>query len=118
VDVGGLTFEEAYKKGFVEPPTHLPQFGYRYGSSSTGVSDYRVVKKVHGYRRQVAVSYALMKKHLKTKVKRIKFKSCRQRFAVPVINTLPHNFNPASNNSNTAYSGRNFFPDKKYSSLS
>src|SRR5690606_35831512 len=35
VDVGGMTYQEAYEKGYVEP-SHTPQFFYRYGSSSTG----------------------------------------------------------------------------------
>ncbi len=44
VDVGGMSFEEAYNAGYVEP-THTPQFFYRYGSSSTGVADFWVSGK-------------------------------------------------------------------------
>ncbi len=43
VDVSGMTFREAYEKGYVEP-THLPQYMYRYGSFSTAVGDYWVVE--------------------------------------------------------------------------
>ncbi|MDP4213787.1 MAG: SusC/RagA family TonB-linked outer membrane protein, partial [Bacteroidota bacterium] len=60
VDVSGLTYKEAYDKGYVEP-THTPQFFYRYGSSSTGVSDYWVLKNSWISLRQVALSYNLPK---------------------------------------------------------
>ena len=109
VDVGGLTFEEAYKKGFVEP-THLPQFGYRYGSSSTGVSDYWVVKSSWISLRQVAVSYAFNEKAFKKLRLKGLSVSLAGRDLLYLYNTLPYNFNPASNNSNnTAYSGENGF---------
>jgi len=109
VDVGGMTFEEAYNKGFVEP-THLPQFGYRYGSSSTGVSDYWVVKSSWISLRQVALSYSFKEKLFK----KLKLKGMSMTLAgrdlLYLYNTLPYNFNPASNNSNnTAFSGENGF---------
>lgn len=105
VDVGGMTFEEAYQKGFVEP-THTPQFFYRYGSSSTGVSDFWVLENSWVALRQVALTYAFPR----TLVQRLKLNG----LSLAVIGrdlgflyqTLPHNFNPASNNSNnTAFSG-------------
>ncbi|MEO7486505.1 MAG: hypothetical protein ABIU77_05365, partial [Ferruginibacter sp.] len=109
VDVGGMTFEEAYNKGFVEP-THLPQFGYRYGSSSTGVSDYWVVKSSWISLRQVALSYAFTEKVFKKLRLKGMSMSLAGRDLLYLYNTLPYNFNPASNNSNnTAYSGENGF---------
>ncbi|MBZ5858884.1 SusC/RagA family TonB-linked outer membrane protein [Flavihumibacter profundi] len=108
-DVGGLTFKEAYDKGLVEP-THLPQFGYRYGSSSTGVADYWVVKSSWIALRQVALSYSF-KKELYTKLKLNGLSlSVAGRDIAFLQNSLPYNFNPASNNSNnTAFSGENGF---------
>ena len=109
VDVSGLTFEEAYNKGFVEP-THLPQFAYRYGSSSTGVSDYWVVKSSWVSLRQVSLSYAFNEKFFqKLRLKGLSM-TLAGRDLLFLYNTLPYNFNPASNNSNnTAFSGENGF---------
>lgn len=109
VDVGGLTFEEAYNKGFVEP-THLPQFSYRYGSSSTGVSDYWVLKSSWISLRQVALSYSFKEKLFqKLRLKGLSM-TLAGRDLLFLYNSLPYNFNPASNNSNnTAYSGENGF---------
>lgn len=108
-DVGGMTFEEAYKAGLVEP-THTPQFFYRYGSSSTGVSDYWVLKNSWIALRQVALSYAFPKK-LTDKIKLNGLSlSLVGRDLGYIYSSLPYNFNPASNNSNnTAYSGEEGF---------
>jgi len=112
VNVGGMTFKEALDKGFVEP-THTPQFFYRYGSSSTGVSDYWVLKNSWIALRQVALSYSIPKK--------ITQKLKLNNLVVAVVGrdlgylyqTLPYNFNPASNNSNnTAFSGEQGFLPK------
>lgn len=105
VSVGGLTFKEAYDKGYVEP-THLPQFGYRYGSASTGVSDYWVVKSSWIMLRQVALSYAFDKNiYSRLKLNGLSL-TVSGRDLLYLYNSLPYNFNPASNNSNnTAFSG-------------
>jgi len=112
VNVGGMSFQEAYDKGYVEP-THTPQFFYRYGSSSTGVSDFWVLKNSWIALRQVALSYALPKEI----AQRLKLNA----LSVGVIardmsylyQSLPYNFNPASNSSNnTAFSGENGFLPK------
>ncbi|MFT3700797.1 MAG: hypothetical protein QM802_00380 [Agriterribacter sp.] len=112
VDVGGLTFQEAYDKGYVEP-THTPQFFYRYGSSSTGVSDYWVVKNSYISLRQVALSYAFPAKwYSKLKLNNLSL-SAVGRNLVYLYQTLPYNFNPESNNSNnTAFSGEDGFLPK------
>jgi iron complex outermembrane recepter protein len=108
-EVGGLTFKEAYDKGFVEP-THLPQFGYRYGSSSTGVANYWIVKSSWISLRQVALSYNFNKElYAKLRLNGLSL-SVVGRDLLYLYNTLPYNFNPASNNSNnTAFSGENGF---------
>ncbi|PGH40515.1 MAG: hypothetical protein CRN43_02520 [Candidatus Nephrothrix sp. EaCA] len=109
VDVGGMTFEEAYKAGYVEP-THTPQFFYRYGSASTGVSDYWILKNSWIMLRQAALSYSLPKKFCSSiKLNLLSF-SIAGRDLGYLYQTLPYNFNPQSNNSNnTAYSGENGF---------
>lgn len=112
VNVGGMTFKEAYDKGYVEP-THLPQFGYRYGSSSTGVSDYWVLKNSWISLRQVALSYSFPKKlYEKLKLNGLSL-SAIGRDLLYIHQTLPYNYNPASNNSNnTAFSGEEGFLPK------
>ena len=105
VDVGGLSFKEAYDKGYVEP-THTPQFFYRYGSSSTGVSDFWVRENSWISLRQVALTFSFPK----TFIQKIKLNNLSLavigRDLLYLYQTLPYNFNPASNNSNnTAFSG-------------
>ncbi|ULQ51498.1 SusC/RagA family TonB-linked outer membrane protein [Flavihumibacter fluvii] len=108
-NVGGLTFKEAYDQGLVEP-THLPQFGYRYGSSSTGVADYWIVESSWISLRQVALNYNFNKElYTKLKLNGLSL-SVAGRDLFYLYNSLPYNFNPASNNSNnTAFSGENGF---------
>jgi iron complex outermembrane receptor protein len=105
VDVGGMSFEEAYAAGYVEP-THTPQFFYRYGSSSTGVADFWVLENSWVSLRQVALSYSFPK----ALTERLKLNGLSLaiigRDLLYLYQSLPHNFNPASNNSNnTAFSG-------------
>lgn len=112
VDVGGMSFKEAYDKGYVEP-THTPQFFYRYGSSSTGVADFWVLENSWVSLRQVALSYNFPKQL----VQRLKLNGLSLgivgRDLLYLYQTLPHNFNPASNNSNnTAFSGEMGFLPK------
>lgn len=98
-NVGGMTFKEAYDKGYVEP-SHAPQFYYRYGSSSTGVADYWVFESTWISLRQVALSYTLPKK-ISSKMKMSSVMvSLIGRDLLYLYNSLPYNFNPASYNSN------------------
>lgn len=112
VNVGGMTFEDAYKQGFVEP-THTPQFFYRYGSSSTGVADYWILKNSWVSLRQLALSYSFPKTVFqKMKLNGLSF-SVVGRDLFYLYQSLPYNFNPASNNSNnTAFSGEQGFLPK------
>jgi len=109
VNVGGMTYQEAYDKGFVEP-THAPQFYYRYGSSSTGVSDYWIKENSYISLRQVGLTYSFPKNiYEKMRLNGLAL-SVVGRDLWYIYHTLPLNFNPASNNSNnTAYSGENGF---------
>ncbi|WPP51464.1 SusC/RagA family TonB-linked outer membrane protein [Catalinimonas niigatensis] len=108
-EVGGLTYQQAYDAGLVEP-THAPQFFYRYGSSSTGVSDYWVFENSWVSMREISLSYRLPQAALE----RLNLKglsiSLIGRDLFYLYNSLPYNFNPASNNSNnTAFSGEQGF---------
>jgi iron complex outermembrane receptor protein len=109
VDVGGLTYQEAYDKGYVEP-THAPEFYYRYGSSSTGVADYWIKESSWVSLRQVSLSYGFPERlYKKMKLTGLSL-SLIGRDLLYLYNSLPLNFNPASNNSNnTAFSGENGF---------
>jgi iron complex outermembrane receptor protein len=100
VNVGGMSYQEAYDKGFVEP-THLPQYMYRYGSSSTAVGDYWIVENSWISLRQLSVSYQVPQAF----AEKIKLNSLSVSFVGRdlwyLYNTLPNNFNPASNVSNS-----------------
>ncbi|WP_215223283.1 SusC/RagA family TonB-linked outer membrane protein [Echinicola shivajiensis] len=108
-DVGGMTYEEAYEAGLVEP-THTPQFFYRYGSSSTGVSDYWIFESTWVSLREVSLGYNFPKTFTdKLGIGGMNF-SVIGRDLFYIYNSLPYNFNPASNNSNnTAFSGEQGF---------
>ncbi|MFT3947738.1 MAG: SusC/RagA family TonB-linked outer membrane protein [Agriterribacter sp.] len=99
VNVGGMTFEEAYTAGYVEP-THLPQYMYRYGSWSTAVGDYWVVKNSWISLRQLGLNYSLPK----ALCSRLRLSNASisliARDVLYLYNTLPNHFNPASNSSN------------------
>ncbi len=100
VDVGGMSYQEAYDKGLVEP-THLPQFMYRYGSSSTAVGDYWISENSWISLRQISLSYQVPKSFCD----KIKMNSLSVNFVgrdlLYLYNTLPNHFNPASNVSNS-----------------
>ncbi len=83
---------------------------YRYGSSSTGVADYWVVKSSWISLRQVALTYNFNESVFrKMKLNGLGL-SIVGRDLMYLYNTLPYDFNPASNNSNnTAFSGENGF---------
>ena len=108
-EVGGMTYQQAYDVGLVEP-THAPQFYYRYGSSSTGVSDYWIFKSTWVSMREISLSYQFPA----ALVERMHLNGLSialiGRDLFYLYNSLPFNFNPASNNSNnTAFSGEEGF---------
>ncbi|MCH5597618.1 hypothetical protein [Niabella ginsengisoli] len=107
-----MTFNEAYEKGYIEP-THAPQFYYRYGSSSTGVSDFWILENSWIALRQVALSYNFTPKiYEKLKLNGLSLSVIGRDLGF-IYQTLPYNFNPASNNSNnTAFSGEQGFLPK------
>lgn len=99
VDVSGMTYREAYEQGLVEP-THLPQFNYRYGSFSTAVGDYWIVKNSWVSLRQLALNYT-MPQSIAAKLHLTSLGlSVIGRDLFYLYNSLPNNINPASNNSN------------------
>lgn len=108
-DVGGMTYKEAYDAGLVEP-THAPQFYYRYGSSSTGVSDFWIFESTWVSMREISLSYHFPREiYQKLGLKGLNL-SVFGRDLFYIYNSLPFDFNPASNNSNnTAFSGEEGF---------
>ncbi|NIG53432.1 SusC/RagA family TonB-linked outer membrane protein [Chitinophaga sp. Cy-1792] len=109
VDVGGMTYKEAYDKGLVEP-THAPQYYYRLGSSSTGVSDFWIKKNSWVSLRQVSLSYRFSENICRKLSLNNLSVAIVGRDLLYLYNTLPYNYNPASNNSNnTAFSGEQGF---------
>ncbi|QRR00423.1 SusC/RagA family TonB-linked outer membrane protein [Dyadobacter sandarakinus] len=99
-DVGGMTFQDAYDKGLVEP-THLPQFNYRYGSFSTAVGDYWIAENSWISLRQVSLGFQVPQ----SVCEKIKLNTLSVnlvgRDLFYLYNTLPLHFNPASNYSNS-----------------
>jgi iron complex outermembrane receptor protein len=99
-DVGGMTYQQAYDQGLVEP-THLPQFNYRYGSFSTAVGDYWIAENSWISLRQVSLSYQVPQ----AICEKLKLNSLSVnlvgRDLLYLYNTLPLDFNPASNYSNS-----------------
>jgi len=109
VNVGGMTYQQAYEKGYVEP-SHAPQFYYRYGSSSTGVADYWIKKNSWISLRQVSLSYQFSPQLCKKLMLNNLSVAIVGRDLLYLYNSLPYNYNPASNNSNnTAFSGEEGF---------
>ncbi|GGZ28921.1 SusC/RagA family TonB-linked outer membrane protein [Echinicola pacifica] len=108
-DVGGMTFQQAYDAGLVEP-THTPQYFYRYGSSSTGVSDYWIFESTWVSMREISLGYSFPASFTdKLGIQQMSL-SIIGRDLFYLYNSLPFNFNPASNNSNnTAFSGEQGF---------
>jgi len=107
--VGGMTYQQAYDAGLVEP-THTPQFFYRYGSSSTGVSDYWVFESTWVSLREVSLSYRFPQTFTKKLGLTGMNFSVVGRDLLYLYNSLPFDLNPASNNSNnTAFSGEEGF---------
>jgi iron complex outermembrane receptor protein len=99
VNVGGMSFEEAYKAGYVEP-THTPQFFYRHGSWSTGTNDYWVFDNSWIALRQVSLSYNIPASVCSAlRIKGLNL-SIYGRDLCYLYNSLPYDFNPVSNNSN------------------
>ncbi|GAA4442803.1 SusC/RagA family TonB-linked outer membrane protein [Pontibacter saemangeumensis] len=105
VNVGGMSFEEAYEQGYVEP-THAPQYYYRYGSSSTGVSDLMIWENSWVALREVSLSYNFQEGiYKKLKLTSLSL-SLVGRDLGYLYNSLPFDINPASNLSNsTAVAG-------------
>ncbi len=98
--VGGMTYEQAYQAGLVEP-THTPQYFYRYGSWGTGPTDYWVFENTWVSLRQVSLSYnfpASICSALRIKGLNV---AIYGRDLCYLYNSLPYDFNPVSLNSNS-----------------
>ena len=99
VDVGGMSFQQAYDAGYVEP-SHLPLYLYRTGSWSTGTSDFWVFENSWIALRQVSLSYSFPSSiYSKMRLQGLNL-SVYGRDLGYLYNSLPYDFNPVSYASN------------------
>lgn len=113
VDVGGLTYQEAMDKGFVEP-THASYFTYRNSSWSTGVINDNWFSEVKYIAlRNISLSYTLPQ----SLAQKIKAKSMsvalNARNVGYLYNSLPNHLNPEGfrgTSSNDSFRERSFMP--------
>jgi iron complex outermembrane recepter protein len=113
VDVGGLTYQEAMDKGFVEP-THASYYTYRNSSWSTGViNDYWFNEIKYIAIRNISLEYTLPQKFAqKIKAKNLSV-ALNARNIGYLYNSLPNNLNPESfrgTSSTESFRERSFMP--------
>lgn len=112
-DVGGLTYREAFEKGYVEP-THASYFTYRNNSWSTGVINDDWFAEVNYIAlRNISVSYSLPA-NLTRKMKASTMSlALNARNLGYLYNSLPNNLNPESfrgTSSTESFRERSFSP--------
>lgn len=96
-DVGGLSYQQAYDQGLVEP-THWSGFVYRHTSASTGTPITGVYKQSWIALREVSLSYTLPRVLLTDFfIKDVNF-SLTGRDLGFVYNSMPDNINPTISN--------------------
>lgn len=101
VDVGGMSYEQAYNAGLVEP-THWSGFIYRHTSASTGTPITGVFEQSWVGFRELSVSYSLPPSLLeKTFIKSANF-SLTGRDLGLIYNSMPDNINPIISNNAAA----------------
>ncbi|QZT37162.1 SusC/RagA family TonB-linked outer membrane protein [Halosquirtibacter xylanolyticus] len=112
-DVSGMTYQNAYEKGYVEP-THASYHHYRSNSWGQGtVHDGWVSEVNYISLRQLTINYALPKQMLsKVGIKNINLSLVGRNLGY-IYNSLPNNLNPEGlrgNRSDYSYFERNFTP--------
>jgi len=101
VDVGGMTYEEAYTQGLVEP-THWSGYIYRWTSASTGTPITGVYTQKWVALREVSLAYQLpstLSNRLKMQNASIVFTARDLPF---IYNSMPDNINPSISNNQAA----------------
>ncbi len=112
-DVSGLTYREAYEKGYVEP-THASYFTYRNNSWSTGVINDDWFAEVNYIAlRNISVSYSLpatLARKMKASTMSLALNARNLGY---LYNSLPNNLNPESfrgTTSTESFRERSFSP--------
>lgn len=101
-DVGGLTYQEAYERGFVEP-THSSYYQYFSNAWSTGtINDSWFSEVKYVSLRQISIGYTFPK----TVTQRLKINNLNLALEAHnlfyIYNSLPNRINPESYSGNTA----------------
>ncbi len=113
IDVSGMTYEQAYKKGYVEP-THSEDWTYFTNSWGQGVVNKTWVSKVNYVAlRQVSLGYNFPRSVAKKIGLNNLYVSVDGRNLCYLYNSLPNHLNPESNrgnNSDYSYFERSFDP--------
>ena len=92
-DVGGLTYQQAYDQGLVEP-THYSGFVYRHTSASTGTPETGVFEQNWIALRELSINYTVPSSFLdKTFIKSADL-SLTGRDLGLLYNSMPDNINP------------------------
>ena len=101
VDVGGLTYQQAYERGLVEP-THWSGFVYRHTSASTGTPITGVSEQSWIAIRELSLSYTLPRAVLTNMfIKDASFSVTGRDFGY-LYNSMPDNINPVIENNVSA----------------
>lgn len=113
VNVGGLTYQEAFDKGYVEP-THASYFNYRTNDWGNGVVNDNWVSEVKYIAlRNVTVSYAFPKEFAQKISASSLSVALNARNLCYLYNSLPNHLNPESfrgTSSSESYRERSFSP--------
>lgn len=113
VNVGGMTYLQAYEKGYVEP-THASYFTYRNNSWSTGVVNEDWFSEVKYIAlRNITVSYTFPKEYAKKISASSLSLALNARNLGYLYNSLPNHLNPESfrgTSSSESYRERSFSP--------
>lgn len=113
VDVGGMTYQEAYEAGHVEP-THAGFYTYLTNSWGSGVVNEDWVSEVKYIAlRNISIGYNLPKSLAKKMKAQNMYVSLNARNLFYLYNSMPNHLNPESfrgTTSNYSYFERNFTP--------
>ena len=113
VDVGGLTYQEAYDQGLVEP-THASHFNYRTNSWGQGVvTDDWLSEVKYIALRNISIGYNLPKSAADKIGAKSLYVSLNGRNLGYLYNSLPNDLNPESfrgTSSSASYRERSFSP--------
>ena len=96
-DVGGMTYQEAYEQGLVEP-THWSGYIYRWTSASTGTPQMAVFESNWVVFRELTLSYNFPQRALDNIFLQNASLALTARDIGFIYNSLPDNINPIISN--------------------